>query len=394
MKDRAIVHLALAQTLIWAATFYSFPALLLRWENSFGWDRSELTGAVTLAILISACSSLFAGKLIDQGKGAIMMAACTFGGGTAVGLLALVAELWQFYLLWAFIGIMNGCCLYEPCFALITRARGADAKSGIILVTLIAGFAGTLSFPLAHHVSNHFGWQSAVMVYSAIAIFVATPLMYSGAYQVENNRTTKFVTTGQSAKRLSIIGNYRFWLLAIGFSLGAVIHGVTLHHLLPILEVRKFSPEHAVLAAALIGPMQVVGRLVIFSVERHVSLQFIAISCFSAMGLASITLLFTSGGVGLLIGFVVCFGSAYGVVSIIRPLIAREILGEQDFGMKAGGLAAIYLIGGASAPFLGSLVWEIGGYDLVLKGLVGLAVVGLTLYLISHAGIKSSDVQI
>ena len=58
-------------------------------------------------------------------------------------LLSLVDQLWQFYLLWAVLGMCMAGSMYEPCFALITRARGADAKRGIVLVTLIAGFAGT-----------------------------------------------------------------------------------------------------------------------------------------------------------------------------------------------------------------------------------------------------------
>ena len=54
MKDRPILFLAIAQTLIWACIYYSFPALLLHWETSLGWSRADLTGAITLAIFMSA----------------------------------------------------------------------------------------------------------------------------------------------------------------------------------------------------------------------------------------------------------------------------------------------------------------------------------------------------
>jgi hypothetical protein len=72
------------------------------------------------------------------------------------------------------------------------------------------------------------------------------------------------------------------------------------------------------------------------------------------------------------------------VVSIIRPVIARNLLGERLFGSKSGALALIYLVGSASAPFLGALVWSRGGYNLVLPGLVGLAGIGLVLYMLAH----------
>jgi len=48
MKDRPILFLAIAQMLIWACIYYSFPALLLHWERSLGWSRADLTAAITL----------------------------------------------------------------------------------------------------------------------------------------------------------------------------------------------------------------------------------------------------------------------------------------------------------------------------------------------------------
>ncbi|MEM7068707.1 MAG: MFS transporter [Pseudomonadota bacterium] len=389
IRDRAIIFLAVGQTLVWASTFYSFPALLLRWETAFGWARSELTGAVTLAVFVSAATALLAGRLIDRSLGAKMMALCTFGAGLCVGFLSMVSELWQFYFLWAVIGAMNGCCLYEPCFALVTKARGAEAKRGIITITLIAGFAGTLSFPLAHTLSDLFGWEAAVLAFAFISSVIAAPLMYLGASEVENNPVPRQKPELTSETTNSFYGSYRFWFLGIGFALGAVLHGVTLHHLLPIMKDRGATADVAVLAASLIGPMQVAGRLFMAAFEKHTSLRLIAISCFTAMALSSITLLFAGSSTGFIAAFVICFGGAYGVVSIIRPLIARQILGEENFGAKSGGLASLYLIGGASAPYLGSLVWGAGGYDLVLTCLVGLALIGLSLYLLAQKNIAT-----
>ena len=54
MRNRPILLLAIAEMLIWACIYYSFPALLLHWEQSLGWSRADLTGAITLAVLVSA----------------------------------------------------------------------------------------------------------------------------------------------------------------------------------------------------------------------------------------------------------------------------------------------------------------------------------------------------
>jgi MFS family permease len=48
-------------------------------------------------------------------------------------------------------------------------------------------------------------------------------------------------------------------------------------------------------------------------------------------------------------------------------VIIAEYLGKKDFGLIAGVLAAIYLVGYALGPTAGSFIWEIGGYDRVIE---------------------------
>jgi predicted MFS family arabinose efflux permease len=377
--------LAIAQTLIWACIYYSFPALLLHWEASLGWSRADLTGAITLAIFMSAfCSPLY-GRLIDAGRGAQMMTSASVLGGLCMMSLSLVTELWQFYCIWAVLGVCMAGSLYEPCFALITRARGAEAKRSIIFVTLVAGFAGTVSFPVAYGLVQAFGWRAAVLCFGLTAILVVAPLMWFGAGAVERAGAHRHIGNPQllPAER-SFLYSPEFWFLAIGFGLVAVVQGVTLHHLLPILAERHLHPDVAVMAISFIGPMQVAGRLTMIAAERRVSIHGIAIACFVLIGLSIAMLIGAGVTPGLLIAFVILFGGSYGVVSIIRPVIARSLLGERLFGAKSGGLALIYLVGSASAPYLGSLVWSRGGYALVLPGLIGLAALGLLLYMLAH----------
>ena len=380
--------LAIAQTLIWACIFYSFPALLLHWEASLGWSRADLTGAITLAIFMSAfCSPLY-GRLIDAGKGALMMTSASALGGLCMAGLALVTEIWQFYTLWAMLGVCMAGSLYEPCFALITRARGADAKRAIIFVTLVAGFAGTVSFPVAHSLVQVFGWRGAVLCFGLTAMLVVAPLMWISAGAVERagaHRHVGIAPLGPAYR--SWLYSTVFWYLAIGFGLVAVVQGVTLHHLLPILDERELHPDVAVMAISFIGPMQVAGRLTMIAAERRVSIHGIAVACFVLIGISMLMLISAGVTPALLIAFVILFGGAYGVVSIIRPVIARNLLGEHQFGAKSGGLALVYLVGSASAPFLGSLVWAQGGYALVLPGLMVLSALGLLLYVLAHRAV-------
>ena len=385
MKDRPILLLAIAQTLIWACIYYSFPALLLHWEQSLGWSRSDLTAAITLAVLVSAFCSPLCGRVIDAGKGPLMMTAASILGGACLVILSSVEQLWQFYLVWGALGGCMAASLYEPCFALITRARGAQGRRAIIFVTLFAGFAGTISFPTAHSLVLAFGWRGTVFTFGLVAMLVVAPLMWLGAKAVEQaGRSRQAPESGEIKSRQSFLRSPVFWCVATGFALCAVMHGVTLHHLLPILDERSINPDVAIIVISFIGPMQVAGRLAMMAAGRHVSNHGIAIACFVLMGF-SILLLIAAGTVpSLLIAFVILFGGSWGMVSIVRPVIAHDLLGVHQFGAKSGALALVFLIGSASAPFLGSLLWTRGGYELVLPVLVLLAALGLGLYLFAQ----------
>ena len=382
---RPVILLAIGQTLAWASIYYTFPALLLRWEQDMGWSKPEVTMAITLGVLISALMAPVAGRIIDAGRGGEMMAGAAVLGGALLVVLSRVETLWQFYLVWGGIGVAMSGALYEPCFALVTRAKGAGAKGSIVLITLVAGFASTISFPAVHAVAEAGGWRAAVLMAAVVVTFGSAPLHWIGGRALEAGRVEEpVVEAATPAPRRAFLRRAAFWYLATGFSMVALVHGATLHHLLSYLDERGLSPETAVLAASFIGPMQVAGRLAMMMSEKYISHHGVALTAFALIA-ASVALLWLGQGAPVtLSGFVMLFASAYGTVSILRPLITRDILGGRDFGSKSGALALPYLIGSASAPWLGAVVWRAGGYGLMFAILIGLMALGCGLYLAAH----------
>ena len=69
MKQRSIWYLAIAETLVCAGMFYSFPALILHWEADLGWTKTQLYATFTTALIVSAFAAPLAGHLIDRGYG-------------------------------------------------------------------------------------------------------------------------------------------------------------------------------------------------------------------------------------------------------------------------------------------------------------------------------------
>ncbi len=368
--------LALGQTAVWSSLFYVFPALILQWETALGWSKVQLTGALTVALLTSALTSVWVGGLIDRGHGPMVLSAGAACGALLLLLVSRVEFLWQFYVLWGLMGVALAACLYEPCFMLVTRAYGSSAKRSIITITLIAGFASTISFPVAHVLGEAFDWRVVTLCFSAVALLIGVPALYTGAVILEKHAAQRQVAAVGSSQ-IDMLKNPVLLQLGLCFAFLAVVHGATLHHLLPVLNDRGLTPGAAVLIASLIGPMQVFGRLVMTLFQRRITHSFVAHCCFIFICLSMGLLFFAGRGFVVAVLFVILFGGSYGVVSIIRPVIARDILGDAGFGAKSGLLAFFYLIGAALSPYVGSLIWSLGGYNLMIPLLSVLSLVGL-----------------
>jgi len=174
-----------------------------------------------------------------------------------------------------------------------------------------------------------------------------------------------------------------FWALALAFSMIALNHGVLITQLLPLLDARGVAAPLAVLAASLVGPMQVVGRLMMLSVERRVGVEAVCLTLFGCLLAASSLLLVAGDTPWLVLGFVVLQGAGYGVNSITRPVVTAGYLGLRHFGGISGLQATVVMTANALAATVAALLWRWGGYDGMLLGCLGFALLGLGAFLLA-----------
>src|SRR4029077_15090424 len=88
--------------------------------------------------------------------------------GFAHGIVALAAA-------WLFLGIGMGLGLYEAAFATLTRFYGTEARSAITGITLIAGFASTVGWPVTTLIDAHYGWRAARLFLAGVHMLLAPP---------------------------------------------------------------------------------------------------------------------------------------------------------------------------------------------------------------------------
>lgn len=386
---RVVWPLAVGQTIVWAGLYYVFPALILVWERDLGWSKTELSTAFTGALVVSALMAPVMGHMIDRGHGRRVLVGSAVLGAGLMALLSQVTALWQFLALWAALGVALSGSLYEPCFALLTRTMGAQARRAITRVTLVAGLAGTVSFPSAHALVDLVGWRGTTLVFAAAVLLVSVPLTWYGAgralaYGARAEPAGPHAHDPRPARHL--LATPVFWLLALAFMTLSINHGMLLTHLLPILDDRGVGRDAAVFAASMIGPMQVAGRLAMILAERRLPMLAIARGIYVVTILATVCLWLAGGGsaatgatagaLGLVVAFVVLQGSGWGITSIARPVVVAELMGRTHFGAVSGMLAVSFVGGSAAAPTIAALLRDAGGYDRVITTVMGLAVVG------------------
>jgi MFS family permease len=370
---RIVWPLAIAQTLLWAGTYYLFPSLLGAWERDLGWSKMELTGALTTALLISAIFAPFVGRQIDKGHSHALFPMSTLMAAGLLALLSTVTELWQFYVVWGCLGLVMAGTLYEPCFSILTRYMGDRAQRAITLVTLLAGFAGTIAFPSSHALIEVIGWRGVTLVFAALIAFIAVPLNYYAiSHAPTANPAPPEPPAENTGKEISLGSSVTLWLLAIAFAMIAFNHGAVIAHLLTILRERGVHGDVAVLAAAMIGPMQVTGRLAMVATENSLTSVRMAMLSFLGLGIAALAL-YGAGDIPMLIVvFVIFQGAGYGVTSILRPVLIANLLGRRKFGTIAGMIAVPFIVAFALGPSIAGFVWASEGYDAVI-GLAGAA---------------------
>ena len=359
--------LAIAETIIWAAMYYAFPALLPTWERELGWSKTELSFAFTLSLVVSASLVPVAGRLIDRGLAREIFTGGAVLGAVLLALLSVVTELWQFFCIWIGLGVAMSSTLYEACFAVLVRSTGDRARRAITIVSVVAGLAGTVAFPSAHLLSAALGWRGAVLVFAAVVATVAVPLVWSACRRAEAQATVHAPKPSASAgQALAVAGSPVFRLLAIAVFLAALDHGMLISHVLPILDDRGIDAGLAVLAASFIGPMQVAGRLVLMASDRFASTVVASTGCFAMMAIAGTCLLNAGAAPALLAGFVVLQGAGIGIASVMRPVITAELLGRRNFGVVSGLVGLMHMGGYALGPSVSAMVWAWGGYDRVI----------------------------
>ena len=384
MTDRgdatAVWLLAVGQTLTYAALYYAFAALLPDLEIATGWSKAQLAAGPTCGFLVTAVLTPFTGRLVDRGWGGELLIWMPMLGAVALVGLSFTQTPYAWIAGWLVIGVAQAGSFYETCFAFLTRRLGDGARGAITKVTLVAGFASTLSFPLGHAIGRAFGGQAALAAFAVLIVLGSVPVNMLGVARLRRLQGAKVARPeAEPGVLAAAVRKPAFWAMAAIFGLTYVTHSVLITYALVLFEDRGAPEAMAVLAASCIGPAQVAGRLGLLLNEARVDNGRAMVWSLAAIVLAS-GLLWAAGIEPLLIfAFAVMQGVGIGLCSILRPVLLAQMLGRRGFGAISGAVAVAPILGTAVGPVFGAMLLANGGFTAVYAACLAMSFAALGL---------------
>ncbi len=360
-RSVTVASLGIAQTLAWASSYY-LPAML---ANSMARDLGVSTPTVflgfSLALVVSALLGPFAGKAIDRYGGRPVLAATSFIFAAGLAALALAQGPVGLFVAWSILGVAMAAGLYEAAFATLVHLYGKDARGAITGITLLAGFASTVGWPLSAWLELEWGWRVACGVWAGLHLLVALPLNWmlpstpaspaappSPAAVPMAPATTAIAPApapeaAQSSARTAA-------LLAFVFAVTWFISTAMAAHLPRLLQVHGVPLATALVFAGLVGPAQVAGRLLEYGLLRNIH-PLVSARVAGAMHTLG-ALVFLAVGVPAGAVFTVLHGAGNGVLTIAKGTLPLVLFGAKDYGARQGLLMVPARFAQALSPWL------------------------------------------
>jgi len=163
---KPVLGLGITSTIGYGTLFYSFTIMSLEFENEFGWNKSFIFGVFSLGLLLGGFISPFVGKKLDRYGARFVMSIGSFLAALGMLFISFVETKIGFILSLLYIEIIATFVLYEAAFVALSQIAKEQSKITYDPITLIAGFASTIFWPLITFLLQILNWREVYMILS------------------------------------------------------------------------------------------------------------------------------------------------------------------------------------------------------------------------------------
>ncbi|MFM2356622.1 MAG: hypothetical protein RLZZ528_2358, partial [Pseudomonadota bacterium] len=171
-----VVALGLSQIIGYGTLYYAFAIQVPKVAATFGVGEPLLYGVFSAGLLAGGLVAPHAGRAMDRLGAPLLMVWGSVLAGVTLAVMAVAPVLWLWLAGVVVIEVISVTILYDAAFATLARLTGAGARRAITRLTLIAGFASTLFWPLTGWLAEALGWRGTYGVYAGLHLTVALGL--------------------------------------------------------------------------------------------------------------------------------------------------------------------------------------------------------------------------
>lgn len=341
---------AVTQTVGYGVLFYAFSVLLTPIAADLNTSTATVTGALTLAVIVAAAAAIPIGRWLDRHGGRLLMTTGSVLGVAAVLAWSQVRTIGQLYAVFAVIGLASAMTLYEAASSVIVATADPKRRNdALVAVTIVAGFASSIFFPLTGLLLEHHGWRTTLLILALLLAVVTIP-GHAIAVPAEHHHDNAHHRGRGAIGVRQALRERTFWLLSIGFVANAAAVSAMGVHLLGLLRAAGHPTAVAATLSGLLGVLSVTGRLATTRLARCHSVTTITAVVFAiqAVGAAALPALgHTLAGAA---ACVTAFGLGFGVATIARPAILADRYGTARYATIAATMTTAITLAKAAAP--------------------------------------------
>lgn len=370
-----IALLGLLQIMSWGGSFYLLGVLADPIAADTGWPHQWVLAGASIGLLVASLLSPLCGRLIASLGGRKVLAAHGLILAAGLWLMALAPTLPVFLLAWVIIGVAMASGLYDALFTSLGSTYGLDARPIIVGITLISGFCTTVIWPLLAVMDHLMGWRMTCGVFGTVALFLLYPL-----YRYALDAHVPLTASGHSVKGAGKpLAPSIYWSMTALFAIAAALMTCLSIVILTVLQARGHSLASAIALAAMIGPAQVLCRVVDLMFKRKAPMFKALLSS----GMTAIGLLLVDFAPTLVAWGLVCYGAGNGLRAIVKSTLPLVVVHQADYALVSGRMARPALLAQAIAPIACGYVISKLGSEAMIHVLTAMALLafGLCLWL-------------
>ncbi|AJG22937.1 MFS transporter [Cupriavidus basilensis] len=360
-KVARVLALGAAQIVGWGSSTYLPAVIAAPASKDLGLSPGMFFGAFSLALVTMACAGPAIGRYIDRNGGRRVLLSSNFVLAAGLLLLSQASGGIALYAAWCVMGLGMAMGLYDAIFAALVAQHAKAASRLIVGVSLVGGFASTVGWPASTWVIEHWGWRSCCQAWAVAHLLIAAPVYWRLVPPGRAEPSIKPAAHPSASANAAMPPGSRareLGLLCIFSGATAFVTSAMAVHLPALLLAKGATFGQAVFAGVLLGPAQVVARLVEFGLTQRLKIHPLTTARLATalhpVACVSLGLFGMASGSGPL--FSVLHGAGNGMISVARGVLPLALFGASGYGAVTGRLAVFGRTAQAFAPIAFALV--------------------------------------